>query len=648
MPAKPLSIELHDAPSGPRVRLSLEGHEPVEQAFTLGSASLTTTPLKAIEAGRATLDDLCEIGTQLWSAIFGDAGGALLDAARADAATEPVRLVLEVDPRHARLPWESLYDLEGAGFLLKDERASLERVTRAPRAPKDAPQPLASARVLVVIPAGSGLNVESEWHGIRFAIEELGGAVTLERLDGPVTADTLDAALRAKRYDVVHFIGHGNLDEDGHAEVRLNAEGAGAKDAWLPAEAFAALFAGQRGALVVLNCCFGAYPPESRVLSGLGPFLLREGVRAVVAMRFEIADRHAVRFSRELYRALFTGERAGRIDTAVARGRRALFLNQGADVRAFVTPVLFLAGSPQLFALEEVKAPSPVAAPRVSAPVPRIALPKKLVAAVREGRCVPVVGPALARAPSLRGQAPPDARKLARLLASACDYPEMRELELAERTSGFLDELVLQRVCQHFAVANDRWQLVEEIRASFRLAEVPEPLRALARWPVPGVIYTAPDGLLEAAFSEARRAFATLVGVDDTAAGTGPAVPLLVHLRGSPGDHKSLVLTVDDHDELAERVFHTSDDVAGLVASHPGRALLLLGASPSDGALKQLCLQLAPPSVRDNMAGVFIARESPSPVDEARWQRFRPTFIDAEPSLVVAALSAELEAGARA
>lgn len=646
MPAKVLTIELRDTATGPLVRLSLDGHESIEHPFTLGTSTLTTTPLKAIEAGRATLDDLSEIGTQLWSAVFGDRGETLLEAARSEAGSEPLRLALDMTPRFARLPWEALYDLSGAGFLLKDDRASLERTVPS-RRPVSAAAPLSGARVLVVIPEGSGLHVESEWRDIRYAVEELGGAVTLERLDGPVTVDGLDAALRARRYDVVHFIGHGSLSEDGTAEVRLNAEGAGAKDAWIAGEAFAALFASQRGTLVVLNCCFGGYPPESRVLSGLGPFLLREGVRAVVAMRFEIADRHAVRFSRELYRELFTAPHAGRIDAAVGRGRRALFLNQGADVRAFVTPVLFLSGSPELFTITAPASVVAVATPPVPA-VPRVVLPKKLVAAVREGRCVPVVGPGLAHGRGTRRDAPPDARKLARLLAGECGYPEMTELTLAERTGGFLDELVLQRVCQHFASTNDRWLLVEEIRSAYRSAEVPEPLRSLATWPLPGVIYTAPDGLLEAAFTEVRRAFATLVGVDDSAAGVGPSVPLLVHLRGSPADHKSLVLTVDDHDELAERVFHTTDDVAGLVASHPGRALLLLGTSPFDGALKQLCLQLAPTAVRDNMAGVFIVRPSASPIDEARWQRFRPTFIDADPADVVATITAELTAERRA
>ncbi len=81
----------------------------------------------------------------------------------------------------------------------------------------------------------------------------------------------------------------------------------------------------------MLNCCYGATASARRSLSGLGPFLLRAGVPAVVAMRYEIPDAAAIRFSEKLYQGLLHGRYPGRVDLAVESARESIHRNQTED-----------------------------------------------------------------------------------------------------------------------------------------------------------------------------------------------------------------------------------------------------------------------------------------------------------------------------
>jgi hypothetical protein len=96
-----------------------------------------------------------------------------------------------------------------------------------------------------------------------------------------------------------------------------------------------------------MNCCRAASVYKStRPVSGLGPFLLRKGIPAVVAMRYEITDTVSLQFADEFYRMLLTGPEAvrGRVDLAVESGRLTVYQNRtNSTVRGFVTPSLYLA-----------------------------------------------------------------------------------------------------------------------------------------------------------------------------------------------------------------------------------------------------------------------------------------------------------------
>ena len=118
---------------------------------------------------------------------------------------------------------------------------------------------------------------------------------------------------------------------------------------------------------------------------------------AVVAMRYEIPDRVALRFADEFYRMLLTGPQPGRVDQAVESARSLIYGNEPGTLRGFITPVLYLAeGHERLFVLAPPsRSVAPVVTELGSAPRRDVILPDDLLDALRENRCIPVIGPGL-------------------------------------------------------------------------------------------------------------------------------------------------------------------------------------------------------------------------------------------------------------
>lgn len=598
-------------------------------------------------------DDLKEIGISLWAGLMNGAVGELFEALKRESGDGGARYLFRLNlphPRIERLPWEALYfdDYEGgAGFLACHPDYA---VVRSPfTKPRAAPPPLPvrdKLRILAVIPEGSGLEVDREWRQLERAVEPVHEQVHLERVSDRVTPDRLAETLRSGPWDVVHFIGHGQQMEGGRATVRLNSADPRESEKWIDGESFGHLFIGRGVRLVVLNCCQGATPSLYRRMSGLGPFLLRAGVPAVVAMRYEMPDVEAIRFSERFYQELLTGEEPGRVDLAVERARESLERNQSFDAaRPFVTPVLFLVGAEQLFALAPVRRQVVV---MPSPPPPRAAqaLPEGLIRALREGRCVPVVGPRVLTAGAVRA-APPmaDLRQLARTLAGS-SYPHERDFRLCETAGDWMDALLLQWVCALVKKRCELYELTQAIQDVYATCQPPATLSLITEWPVPGIFYLHFDGLLEEAFSVHRRPVRVVYGVDEPV----PAgnAPLLVHVRGSHRKAESIVLTEDDHDALWDRVGKMTPEITNLVRGHNGRSLLFLGISPRDPLVKRLFSKLLDGwSAKLRGPIFFVCREEEK--EDPYWEeKAHPSsfhWIEGELESFVSALSRTLSRG---
>lgn len=251
---------------------------------------------------------------------------------------EGIRFRLLTDDFMQGLPWE------GARWDLRDEDGRVIRslilgtahdltIIRAEsdimrRPPVSLRLPL---RVLLVIGAQTGgINVREEKRvveslQVRPQVEV--EVATLGENDG-VTLSQLKETL-AQGWHIVHYVGHSGIDEDGTGWTLLRDEYG--DEVHVAADEFTkALSLNRKARLVVLNSCQSL---------GVAQALVEAGVQAVIAMRTDIDDYDAHKFSEGVYASLLGEVEPGRIDIATQLGRAALQPPLDAAPILFMRPV---------------------------------------------------------------------------------------------------------------------------------------------------------------------------------------------------------------------------------------------------------------------------------------------------------------------
>lgn len=640
------------------VELRVDGDEPTVAPFELDLSleSQTSRDLDGIEKGTCTADDIQNLGSELWTRLLSGPIETKYDAARRRCRDQEgvLKIRLLLPPQLEAFPWESLWDFDEAS-LATSPLASVARRLAAPTVPHQ-PVAEASLRMLVVIPTGSGLPTSSEWEKIRQSAIAAGDRVELECLDGRVTLNRLAAALR-QDWDIVHFIGHGRLDDQKRVELRFNRDGPdrpkeeGAKaddEEWISARLFAQQFQRHPARLVIVNACHGGgLDPEA--LSGLSSYLTKARVPAVLLMRWAIHDSAAADFAAAFYREIFAGERPGRVDLAAQEGRAALerTYHDRERARSAITPVLYLGeGCEQLFELlrEERR-------PALSGRFPALALvddriDRRLVRAIENRCCLPILGPGILVAGAERRQAiPPGPGGLAQRLAEVSSFPAFERLTpLTDSAAGWLTPVLFERVCQHFESVSDgeRRALNEAIREAYR-PFVPHPaLDQIAGWNVPGLVYTHVDGLLEQSLQRLRGRNLRIVHAEDLDGKTSPGAGelVLLNLRGSYMA-PSMVLTEEDEDRLLDRMHAVASFVADLMNRDGGGNLLFLGISPRDPLVRALARRLLREDVARNRGTAFFVSDHTPMADRAYWKQFHKLeWLELDADTVIAGLTA--------
>jgi len=313
-------------------------------------------------------------GRALFGALRGGAfGEKFLNSLRLTQAGEQthLRIRLSFDPervgRVGSMPWELLCWSDHREFLGRNLRTPIVRHLITER-PILRPEPLSHLRILLVLSSPAGfppLGIERE----RTLVEDAWAgftAVELTFLRQP-TLERLRREVRDRPFDVLHFIGHGEISPEGEGTVILEtAEGRGdpVRGAVL-ADTLKGLKAIR---LVFLNACETARLPRTEEghdpYLGVASALIMSGVSAVVAMQFPISDRAAVTFSRTFYAALAAGDP---LEAAVAEGRLATWQAQPRNWE-WATPVLFM-GLPDgnIFDLRPFPASTPEHGPEPTA-----------------------------------------------------------------------------------------------------------------------------------------------------------------------------------------------------------------------------------------------------------------------------------------
>lgn len=654
MASRTFGFEIASDGSDYSVRLSAGGESASAPfQFDHHPDSRISQVMAELAVGDVEYDKLRDVGSHLYVGLVNGAVADLFNRVRDDAEreyqgieAESLIIRLAVPPSLQHFPWECLYDEPRKGFVVTDPRYSLVRVVPSVTTPPRRGPSGTPLSMLVVIPEGSGLAVENELHGLKTAIAPLGDTVAMEALRGRVTPDALRERLDERDWDIVHFIGHGDTAE-GVARVRLNSPDNSREGLWLPGEIFATFFARHVPRLLVLNSCLGGSQSPNRTLSGIPPFLVRQGVPAIIAMQFEIPDEVAVTFARSLYVELLGPRARGRIDGALAEARRAMFQNAGDIYHSFAMPVLYRAEDAELLF---ASLPSPEPAPQqpvIIVPTPTD-LPNELIEAFRNRQCIPVVSPDVLRVGATRGAPlPMGPRELALKLANESEYPGMDDFT-TETPADEARVWPLPSVCQHYESRNQRYKLLRAVQGAYEDIQPPAGADAVATWSMPGIICTYFDGLIEEALTGRHVSCRALQKIDQKLPGTHPSDTLVVHLRGVFKRADSLVLTEHDHERLLDRMRKISSDVTDLTREEIGRSVLYIGLHPRDPLVRRLTLALrgAPEEQRSTAQGpLFFAYPDPTAVHDPYWKLYNVTWLHLSTEEIVGKLTAAIALG---
>jgi hypothetical protein len=349
----------------------------------LGRPVRTVRRLESTEMSTAK-----SFGSALFNSVFsGDVRACLrssVDEAKREGVGIRVRLRL-ADAALADLPWEFLYVQSVNRFLALSVQTPLVRYMDLP----EVLQPIAVSppiRVLAMISSPTdypSLDVEGEWQRLNDALAGLieAGTLSLERME-EATLTALQRRLRRSQYHIFHFIGHGEFDQTLQEGVLL-LEREKQRGHRVGSQYLGMLLHDHESLRVaVLNACEGARSSKQDPFAGSAQTLVQQGIPAVIAMQFEIADDVAQTFAHELYGALADSYP---IDAAVTEARKAIFAT-GRETE-WATPVLYLrAPDGRIFDVDR-SAPvpatttaAPPAAATVAQPAAVIAPPPSVIA----------------------------------------------------------------------------------------------------------------------------------------------------------------------------------------------------------------------------------------------------------------------------
>ena len=311
-----------------------------------------------------------QLGRFLFDRLLGDEGWQAICASAAAVADSIIELALRFDGARYelhRFPWELMHG--PSGFLTQAlPPASVTRlVSRLPAAGPLSAAPFSSPpRLLFAVGAGLSdrrIRPAVEIFGLLRQIQSRGLMVNTRALL-KTSATALRETIAEFKPDLVHFSGHGDIEMDnGVARGYLEFQRDDRKDVVHrgAAELLGDLrSAGRIPPVVVLSACHSAVSPPAATagpnvlaaaaggplsagaesIGSLAAELVAGGVPVVVGMGGEVADSACRLFTRFFGESLVRGDP---LIAAVARGRRAAFLDGVPDRADWAYPVLFLA-----------------------------------------------------------------------------------------------------------------------------------------------------------------------------------------------------------------------------------------------------------------------------------------------------------------
>ncbi|WP_234023035.1 CHAT domain-containing protein [Sorangium cellulosum] len=343
-------MEIEIEPAGDAIQVTARGSRGERpKPWSLGAsvtperlATFTRNVGRAVRAGKPLAPETLGEAQALHAAVFQAPLLELAAQLREASRNAPLLQRLFVhDPALQAVPWEALCEPESSvGFWGSSEKVLLARGV-ASSSPWEPREVRGAVRLLVVAPSSD----ESALRSVKAALETSIEAGEIEWLD-PIAGlkagkrHFFDELRRGKTPHVIHFLGHGGVEEK-HPVLRL-ADDEDGEPVWIKAEALAQeLSASFRGdlRLIVLEACEGAKPGA---FGSAAELLSRAGADAVVAHLWPVKADVARACSRDFYRTL-TGAKRDLGDGVASLGaaRRTLLLESAAGF----SPVVYLRGA---------------------------------------------------------------------------------------------------------------------------------------------------------------------------------------------------------------------------------------------------------------------------------------------------------------
>jgi hypothetical protein len=331
-------IEVSDSPNG---------QEKAFADFDLNDRDLKSN-LMFLSKLRARPTDVEDIGDKLARFLFPPdiANHLNLSLREANNNNKNLRIRLRLDldqPDLSQIPWE--YCRIRRKFVAQSIETPIVRYLKTNQ-PDYRPLTIEKPVRLLLVTASpvdekwKQLEVEKEVEAIKTAVKPLeeAGKVVVDELYNASPRDLVTKIRRTFRPHILHFIGHGTLQENGEGALVLEDGSPERKPRLVDVDDISQLLDASDVSLVVLSACETAAHDASDAIMGIAPRLVWEGMPAVIAMQYPVPDQTAILFATELYTFLTDFYP---LDKAVTEARITTYFTSK-DKAYWGIPVLFL------------------------------------------------------------------------------------------------------------------------------------------------------------------------------------------------------------------------------------------------------------------------------------------------------------------
>jgi len=259
-------------------------------------------------------DELLQLGKDLFETLLPGDVKRLYDVARSMQGARRLDVILtSMIAWVADKPWEFAFDPSRQSFLATEEIHFVRNVLTSIPAEQivKMPRPL---RILVASaqPVGTAqLSTEQETQLIRRGFDSLieAGAVKVDVLP-QATPAAIHGYLSTGSYNVIHFIGHGDFNEEKQEGCLVFQDEKGGEYR-LGERNVREIFCQRGVSLVFLNACQTGRGGRADFNKGVAQALVAHGLPALVANQYSVLDTSATSFAQHFYWCLSQGMSIG-------------------------------------------------------------------------------------------------------------------------------------------------------------------------------------------------------------------------------------------------------------------------------------------------------------------------------------------------